>query len=402
MIPPMFLVLAAFAVLAALVFTVLPLLVSNPEQRRLKRRLNALDDLADELDADDLAARRRRLRSAIEDAPGQSNGPGLLIGLLIAVPAATVVLYQAVGEPGGLSRDGSQVHIIRDALTDIAHQLERNPQQPELWAQLGLSYKDLEKFSSAEHALRRALYIDNDSPFIQVELAETLLFASGTNQLPAESVELLTNAIRNEPQNQKALWLLGIHAFQNGNYVEALSRWQTLDDVLPEGSVRNSIREQMDRARQAIGRAPVVQTSEGTQALPANHPAMASIDNKNGSPTELDGPFFPVEVSISESLAAQLNGSETVFLIARAANGPPAPLAVRRFTVNDLPYQAQLSDSDAMMDGLMLSAFPEIRITARVSMSGQAEPQAGDLQGEIGPVSILESAGVELQIDRVL
>ncbi len=395
MIPPMFMVLAALAVLAALFFAVGPLLIGNPEQRRLKRRLSALDDLIDELEPDDLTARRKHLISAIKESSGNSGGPGLLIGLLIAVPAATILLYQTVGEPDGLTRDNSQVHVIRDALTGIARELERDPQQPELWAQLGMSYKDLEQFSSAEHALRRALYIDNANPFIQVELAETLLFASGSSQLPDEAVNLLQESVISDPQNQKALWLLGVHAYQSGDFAEALNRWQVLDGILPDGSVRNSIREQMDRARAAMNQAP-----SSSPALPPNHPSIAEMEDA-ASPAAA-GPVFPVQVSISDELANQLSGSETVFLIARAASGPPAPLAVRRFTVSELPYQTQLSDSDAMMDGLMLSAFPEIRITARVSFSGQPEPQAGDLQGEVGPLSILETAGAELLIDQVL
>ncbi|MEN1726863.1 MAG: tetratricopeptide repeat protein [Pseudomonadota bacterium] len=388
----MFVVLAALAVLVGLVFALLPLFVGDPEQRRLKRRLSALDELADELAPEDLAARRERLNAAIKDAPGGSNSLGLLIGLLIAIPAATVVLYRTVGEPEGLSRDTSQVHIIRDALTEIAQSLERNPEQPELWAQLGMSYKDLQQFSSAEHAFRRALYIDNGNPFIQVELAETLLFASGTSTLPDEAVNLLQDAAITDPQNQKALWLLGIHAYQAGNYAQAIARWQALDALLPEGSVRNSIREQIDRASQAMGRGPLA-----SPALPPNHPPVAQSTEPAAA-----GPVFPVEVRISDALADTLTGSETVFLIARAANGPPAPLAVRRFTVSDLPYQADLSDADSMMEGLTLSAFPEVRITARVSMSGRPEPQAGDLQGEIGPLSILETPGAALTIDQVL
>lgn len=399
MITPMFMVVSAIAIFCALVFASLPLLIGNPERRRLKRRLAALDDLADELDPTDLAARRERLQASLRDTSSQSGAIGLLIGLLIVIPAATLLLYRAVGEPAGLSRDDSQVYVIRDALTGIAQDLERDPQQPDLWAQLGMAYKDLQKFSSAEHALRRALYIENDNPFMQAELAETLLFASGTSELPAEAVDLLQQSLAGQPENQKALWLLGIHAFQNGDYTVALDRWQTLEGLLPDGSVRNSIRDQINRARQAIGQSPMASVPGEPQSLPPDHPPLASTASQVDEAT---GPVFPVQVSISDALADRLDGSETVFLIARAANGPPAPLAVRRFTVDDLPYATRLSDSDAMMDGLMLSAFPEITITARVSLSGQPEPQAGDLEGEIGPLSILESAGAELRIDRIL
>ena len=89
-----------------------------------------------------------------------------------------------------------------------------------------------------------------------------------------------------------------------------------------------------------------------------------------------------------------------MFLIPRAVNGPPAPLAVRRLTVADLPIVIHLSDHDGMVEGLTLSAFPNIRLTARVSISGQAEPQPGDLEGETGPISIIEQTASEVLINR--
>lgn len=388
MIAPGFLIAASLAVIIALAFVLLPVLRPDPETRRLRRRLAALDDLADELEPSDLAQRRQRLERSLDDHGGKSTSPGLLLGLLIVVPVATFLLYRAVGEPRGLDQADSQVTQIRAVLIDLANSLERNPDDIDNWVRLGLSYKDLREFSSAEHALRRALYLDEGNAFIQVELAETLLFGSGSPELPDEAVNLLEQAVANDPESQKALWLLGIHAFQNNNPDQALARWEQLDALLPPGSVRDSVRAQMERARQAGG----AQAAPSSPALPPNHP-----------PIEPDsGPVFPVTVRIAPSLADRLNGNETVFLIARAASGPPAPLAVRRLRVSDLPTAINLSDSDSMVDGLNLSTFPEIRLTARVSMTGDAQPQPGDLEGETGPISILEQTAAEVLINREL
>jgi len=385
-IAPGFLIAASLAVIVALAFVLLPVLRPDPETRRLRRRLAALDDLADELEPSDLAQRRQRLETSLNDHGGKSTNPGLLLGLLIVVPVATFLLYRAVGEPQGLNQADSQVTQIRAVLIDLANSLERNPDDIDNWLRLGLSYKDLREFSSAEHALRRALYLDDGNPFIQVELAETLLFGSGSPELPPEAVDLLEQAVSNDPESQKALWLLGIHALQNNDPDLALSRWGQLDALLPPGSVRDSVRAQMARARQSGGS----QATPSSPALPPDHP-----------PIEPDtGPVFPVTVRIEPSLAERLNGNETVFLIARAAAGPPAPLAVRRLTVADLPAVINLSDNDSMVDGLNLSAFPEIRLTARISMTGDAQAQPGDLEGETGPVSILEQTASEVLINR--
>ena len=113
-------------------------------------------------------------------------------------------------------------------------------------------------------------------------------------------------------------------------------------------------------------------------------------------------PSFGVELAIDPAVTEGLSGSETVFLVARAANGPPTPLAVRRLTVADLPIRIGLSDSDAMVDGMNLSTFPEIVITARVSMSGDVQARPGDLQGQTEPVSIFEVPSANLTISERL
>jgi cytochrome c-type biogenesis protein CcmH len=109
-----------------------------------------------------------------------------------------------------------------------------------------------------------------------------------------------------------------------------------------------------------------------------------------------------VEIAIDPQLSEGLNGNETVFVVARAANGPPTPLAVRRMTVADLPVRIGLSDSDAMVDGMNLSTFPEIVITARVSMTGDVQARPGDLQGQTDAVSILEAPSARLNISERL
>ena len=112
--------------------------------------------------------------------------------------------------------------------------------------------------------------------------------------------------------------------------------------------------------------------------------------------------MLPVQVSISSELAGNLNGGEIVFVTARAADGPPAPLAVRRLNVAALPASFSFSDDDAMLQGLNLSAHPDIVVTARVSMHGQPEARPGDLQGQAGPLSIYEVGQVQITIDQVV
>ncbi len=384
-----FFAIAAIAVSIAVLFVVVPLLRNpQPEKDRLEQELAALDERIEELDAKEYAEQRKALRSRIKQLQRpRSIGFGLIAALALAVPVGTVVLYSKVGEPDGLTPTEPAIAELRNELIRIANRLERDPNDFEQWARLGMAYKAIDEFSSAAHALRRALYIDDENPFIMVELAETLMFHSQGRRLPIESVNLLEAAVAIDPQNQKALWLLGIGSFQESGYQRALAWWQQLESQLPEGSVRNSVREQMQRARSRLD------NGESSAApLPPGHPPLADD-------TADPAPVFLVEVALDPEIDSDLSGSESVFLIARAADGPRAPLAVQRVLVRDLPATISLSDADAMIEGLNLSNHTDIMLTARVSLSGTAEPQPGDLEGHAGPIDILQAPGASVLID---
>ena len=77
------------------------------------------------------------------------------------------------------------------------------------------------------------------------------------------------------------------------------------------------------------------------------------------------------------------------------------PLAVKRLRVADLPITVTLDDSLAMTPEMRLSSFPQVMVGARISASGQATPQSGDLEGEKGPLNPAETASLQLVIDRV-
>ncbi|MEE4638078.1 MAG: hypothetical protein V2J42_05010 [Wenzhouxiangella sp.] len=462
-----FVLIAALAVIFAAFFVLRPLLGRNPERAAIQRRLDALDDLIDELDPDDYAQRRRKLRKALTETGGASPVPGtVVVALAIAVPVATFLLYQVVGTPEGLTRGDDPVTELRSDLIELAHSLERNPNNSEGWAELGMAYKNIQEFSSAQHALRRALYIDNDNTFVKVELAETLMFMGDRNGLPAESRQLLTQALIAEPENQKAMWLMGIGAFQVGNFDRAIVWWERLLPMLdPNSSVYNSIANQIAQARIELGQdpgelppprqAPPLRPGQdtmppghpttgpapgqtrmagplppGASAMPPGHPTLEEPQARPGpvdpaaplppghppmaperapampsSPagvTDSAEPSFGVEIAIDPQLSESLSGSETVFVVARAAAGPPTPLAVRRMTVADLPVRIGLSDSDAMVEGMNLSTFPEIVITARVSMTGDVQARPGDLQGQSDAVSIFEAPSARVNISERL
>ncbi len=121
---------------------------------------------------------------------------------------------------------------------------------------------------------------------------------------------------------------------------------------------------------------------------------------QSAPPAASQGVRIQVSVSLSPGLAAQAGPDDTVFVFARAAAGPPMPLAVQRLRVADLPATVTLDDSMAMMPAMRISAFPAIVVGARVSKSGQAMPRPGDLEGQTSPFSVVGSAAVAVTVDQ--
>jgi cytochrome c-type biogenesis protein CcmH len=104
-------------------------------------------------------------------------------------------------------------------------------------------------------------------------------------------------------------------------------------------------------------------------------------------------------VSLSPALKGKVAATDTVFVIAKAADGTGAPLAVKRFTVADLPAKFSLTDGDAMVPTRSLSRFGEAQVSARLSKSGDAMPQVGDIASNFVRAKV-GSGDIELRLGQ--
>lgn len=385
-----FILLAGVAMAIALAFFLIPLIVTGGRRAAIKKRLAALDALEDELEPDDWLARRKALRRELETA-APDRPLGLIIALVLIIPAGAFLLYRSIGTPEGLEPLPTEQAEMRGMVHELAARARRNPEDVESWTTLGMIWKDLQQFPAAEAAFRRVARLEPDNPYVKVELAETLLFASGRPQLPAEGRALLAAALEVDPQNQKARWLLGISAYQQGDYRTALDHWQSLESILEDGPVREQVRQQIQRARMEMAHAGMD---------PGAAPVPDSAAPETPQPEPAAGEGLAIRVELSESLAGRVSGNETLFLFARAAEGPPMPLAVRRLRASDLPAEITLTDADGMAEGLRLSAFDQVIVTARITTTGDATPRAGDLQGQTGPIPSTATEPVTVIIDE--
>jgi len=424
-----FWVVAASLLAAALLFVVPPLFLRKKNAADIERRSvnisiykNQLEELDMDLAAGDIGQEQfdksqqeieRRLLedvSAAEQAAGKS-GKGLSIATavvaIVAVPLAAVLLYDKLGNPDGInpqmqmaqpetSPHGDESNIeqqIEMMVSKLSQRLQENPQDLEGWVMLGRSMSVLGRYEEAMMAYERAVQFAGDDATVLTDYADSIAMATGES-LEGRPMELLLKALSIDPNNQKALWLAGTGLFERGDFAGAIEHWGRLRDMLPPGSEdievmhANIAEAESYRQRQLAGEFGQVPAQQAMSETVAS--------TKTAVAAHVNG-----RVSIAAELAGKFAAGDTLFVFARAVNGPPMPLAIVRAQAGELPLEFSLDESMAMMPSMSLANFSEVVIGARISKTGNAMPQSGDLQGATAAVAV-GSEGLEIVIDTVV
>ena len=309
---------------------------------------------------------------------GRSAGRSAALALGAAIPLLALAVYFAVGNPAVLSlqaEHGATVQQLETMVGRLAARLRENPDDAEGWKLLGRSYAALGRFSEAVDAYAKAAQRAPRDAQLLVDFADVLAMARG-QRLAGDPEKLVQRALEIDPQNLKGLALAGTAAYERKDYAQAAAFWQRMLPLVPADSEdAKVIQQNVAEARELAGTA-------------GNATA--------GNPRAVQG-----TVTLSPGLKGKAAPDDVVFVFARAAEGPPMPLAVARTRVRDLPYSFRLDDSMAMTPAMRLSAFPRVVVGARVSKSGNATPQPGDLQGASAPVAN-DAGEVRVVIDRVV
>lgn len=326
------------------------------------------------------------IRAGSADQGGRPKGGALVLTTLLV--AGSAGLYAWLGTPEGMQPAGpagsGEPGSMKQAVAQLEERLRERPDNLDGWMLLGRSRMAMGNTNGAIAAYRRARELAPDQPEVLVSLAEALAQSSG-HQLAGEPEALLDEALRHDPTHQRALWFAGIADWQAGAYEQAAAHWETLLERLEPGSdVANSVREQLRAAQQEAGIAVAA-------------PAADQAD-----PEQAGGAEVRVSVKVADELAGRFGASDLVFVFARPSSGPGMPLAVKRFPAGRLPVTVTLGPDDAMTPQNALSAEQEIVVTARISKSGSATPQAGDLEGQSEPFIVGEKGRLDLTVDREL
>lgn len=299
--------------------------------------------------------------------------------IAFALAVATFALYRLIGTPAALDPQAvAGPETLTEAIAQLESRLRADPAQAEGWRLLGRAYTAEQRFTDARDAYVRAAKLAPDDAETLVEAAESRALADPQRRFDAQAVSMLQRALQLQPRQQRGRWFLGIAQRQAGKHAEAAATWQPLLAQV-DAKTAASLRPQIDAARKDAGLSPL--------------PGAAAT-----TPTSTNA--LTIEVALDPDVASRvrLDGNASIFVIARKPGGPPMPVAVEKRSVQELPLTVTLDDSDGPMPTQRLSALKEVEVIARLSASGNAMRQAGDIESAPVRVSLPAQQPVELTI----
>ncbi len=405
----LFLIIAALLTAGAMMF-VLPSLLSkgNGDNQHVLRdeiNLSVLRDQMRELDADLAAgtinasghasAKLELERRVAEDVQAKVASPDVVpgkpwsaIALGLAIPALAASLYFYLGSPDAFkpaqmvdTQDPAHAVSEEQIVTMVAgleRKLKDKPDDADGWYMLARSFHVLKKYPESAEAYAKLVKLVPDNADLLADYADELAMAQNRS-LQGEPEKILAKALAVDPKNLKALALAGSAAFDKRDFSTAVTQWKKiLLLVPPESETARSIMSSIGEAQSLAGDSSALPAPVLAPKLDAKPDQVAPATAQADTPAaaKVEG-----TVELDATLRSKVTDTDTVFIFARATEGPKFPLAVIRKQVKDLPLSFTLDDSMSMMPNAKLSNFPLVIVGARISKTGNATPGIGDFEG---------------------
>lgn len=332
------------------------------------------------------------LASSATPITSPTQGRWLAYLLLVGVPVLSSVLYWQLGDYQAISHiddptQSSQAQVgmpspeaINKMVAGLAEKLKTDPKNLEGWLMLGRSYKMLERYPEAVEAFEQAYQLAGDKPDVMLPYAEALSFAN-KGDWSGKSKELILKSLTIDPGNLTGLWFAAIAHAQQNDKPAALGYLRKLEGLLPADSAdKKQIQD-------------IIANTEGRTGAAGSDKSEAST----GAPTTKVA--INLQISLAASLQTEIKPEDTVFIYAQALSGPKMPIAITRKKVSDLPLTTTLTDADSILPNMKLSTFKQVRLLARISKSGNAMPQSGDLIGVVGQAEVAGQQAFKIVIN---
>ena len=430
----MFWILTGLMLLAAIAILVLPLIKTRDSGALAYKESNLKinDEKINELNLDlkegriDQAfyalAREELDRELLVDIPAESKQTAALhytgiarrhpvLALIIAVfiPMLSMLLYQDMGMHSASDESflvDQQIEQAEPSVEEMATKLEahieKNGGSAQEWMMLGRAHKYLGRYELAASAFKVALESDTTNAQLMLEAAE-MIAVQNSRVFTPESRELVVKAYALEPDNTNALWFIGVAEYQQENYQQAI---QHLIKVLPmateeEDMMKSVLAVIVDSRKKLIAAGVDMPELETMLGVKENSLAVITSSVETAA-VGLTQTSLTVKVDISVEARNNFEPDDLVFVYAKAKQGPRMPLAAQRLTLAELPATVVLDDSMAMVDGMNLSAFDQLELSARVTRSGAAITQSGDYLGSVDVDTKSMATEFDIVIDTVV
>jgi len=328
-----------------------------------------------------------------ESTTEKTRGKWMALVVLAAVPLLSLGLYFNFGEYRVIENPHiAEVRQTQDTqsfanmsldemVVAIKDKLRDNPDDARGWYALGRTQMARQQYDEAVAAYQRTYDLAGEDAEILFSLADALALQNN-GVLLGEPEELVQRGLKLAPRYPNGLWLAGLAAEQREDYQAAHRYWSLLLPLIADD--QNSTRE--------------IETM--IVILEQRDPTLAQASSQ--APVQPVGRSITLAVDIDAALKSQAKPDDLVFIYAKAMQGPPMPLAVKRLRLRDLPASLTLSDADAMMPTMKLSSFEMVVVGARVSKSGNPIAQAGDFYTELESIdSANPPPGITLVIDKI-
>lgn len=315
------------------------------------------------------------------------GGKKILLATAVLVPVLALVLYTQLGQkkdwviyqlletlPKVESREEYDQK-LRKLVVLVQARLNQTPDNMQLVNLLAQTAMTLQDYDQAVDAYRSILDKYPNTPRVMANLAQAMFYRAG-NVVTPEVREYTHKALALAPMMPDMLGLAGIDAKNQGDYRAAIRYWKTaVQHMDPNSRVAQGYLNGIAKAEQAL-------LAAGEQLDTEEKPAADAASTK-------------IELQVSLADSVQISGGETLFVYARAWQGPKMPLAIQKLSASQLPLAVTLDESMAMAPGMTIKSFPELELVARISKTGSPTAQTGDWQGSVGPVKLDALEGVQ-------
>ena len=370
-----FVISALLLLILVLVLLLRPLFFPAKESATSRRQMNAAiyREELDKLEADRVAGTvdshnyeqthaemRQRLFQDTDEADDLAvlgSPKKTIIGICLFVAILSAGFYFYLGDAAQIAQKSTEKPMTQESVEkmveEFAAKMDKEPDNLKGWAMLARSYRILGRNAEAANAYARAgAFVDSD-PQLLADYADVLA-ANANGNFAGKPQQLINKALAQDPNNLLALWLSGTAAFNAQNYKAAVQSWEKLAKQLPAES---------DEAR-AIAASIAEARSKGGLA-----PASAPVISDQG----VSG-----QVEIAPELKSKIKAGDVLMVIARKP-GERMPVAVLKTPVTAFPINFVLNDALAMSPNALISQMPEVSVEVRISKTGMAMPEAGDL-----------------------